>query len=336
MREGFVTALTAAAIAVALSPLWRRAAQRWGFMDRPNERSLHRHPVARGGGIAILVAVFVAYGLNVGVSLPRGAAAIVLSTALLSAVGLWDDRVSLSPLVRLGFQAAAGAVVLMTYGGLSHVPLPQPFGYALGPAGLVAAFIWIVAVVNFYNFLDGIDGLAASQGVVTGAAIALCGWDRFAATLGAAVAGACAGFLIFNWPPARLFMGDAGSGALGFVFAVTPLLAPTPAARSAGILVVALSLWLFLADASWTLLRRAWRGDRWYEPHREHLYQRLVLSGWSHSRVTTLLVAAALLPTVLGVSYWRTGWAALGWWGLAAAVSTFGAELLITHRRAFA
>src|SRR5207302_10363412 len=131
-------------------------------------------------------------------------------------------------------------------------------------------------------------------------------------------------------------MGDVGSGTLGFLFAVAPLLAPTPAARSAGILVVALSLWLFLTDATWTLLRRAVRGDRWYEPHREHLYQQLVLSGWSHGRVTTLLVAAALVPTVLGVSYRRTGWAALGWWGLVAAMSTFGAELLITRRRAFA
>jgi Fuc2NAc and GlcNAc transferase len=336
MREGFVTALTAAAIAVALSPLWRRAALRWGWMDRPNERSLHVYPVARGGGVAILAAVCVAYALNAGLILPRGAFAVVLSTALLAVVGLWDDRASLSPFARLGFQAAAGVAVLATYGGLTHLPLPEPLGYALGPLGTLLAFVWIVAVVNFYNFLDGIDGLAASQGVLTGAAIALCSWDAFAATTGAALAGACAGFLIFNWPPARLFMGDVGSGTLGFVFAVAPLLAPTPAERSAGILVVALSLWLFLADATWTLLRRARRGARWYEAHREHLYQQLVLSGWSHGRVTTLLVAAAVVPTVLGVSYWRTGWAVLGWWGLAAAISAFAAELVLARRRSFA
>lgn len=336
MSESVIIALTSCAVTVALASLWRRAALRWGWLDRPNERSLHVRPVARGGGVAILAAVFLAYAVTAGFVLPKSALAFVAGTALLVVVGLWDDRVSLSPLARFLFQAVAGLAVLLAYGGLTHVPLPEPLTYSLGSVGAAAAFLWIVAVVNFYNFLDGIDGLAASQGVITGAAIAFCAWDVFAASIGAALAGACAGFLVFNWPPARLFMGDAGSGALGFVFAVAPLLAPTPAARTTGILVVALSLSLFLADATWTLLRRAFRGERWYEPHREHLYQQLVLSGWSHRRVTTLLIAGALVPTVLGVSYWRTGWPLLGWCGLLAASCTFGGELLLARRRSFA
>ena len=103
---------------------------------------------------------------------------------------------------------------------------PPPLDLQLGPAGTVVAVVWILAVVNFYNFLDGIDGLAGLQGVITGAGIVLAGWDPLASVLATAVAAGCAGFLVFNWHPARIFLGDVGSGFLGYTFAALPLLAP--------------------------------------------------------------------------------------------------------------
>ena len=131
-------------------------------------------------------------------------------------------------------------------------------------------------MVNFFNFLDGIDGLAAVQAVVTAAGIALAGWDPFAALLAAALAGATAGFLPYNWSRASIFLGDVGSYFLGYTLATLPLAAP-PASRPQAVLFVALSLWLFLADAAWTLVRRARSGAPWYAAHREHLYQQLAL-----------------------------------------------------------
>ena len=131
------------------------------------------------------------------------------------------------------------------------------------------------------------------RALVTGTGLALAGWDPFAAAAGAAIAGGCGGFLLHNWSPARIFMGDVGSGTLGFLFAAVPLLAP-PIERPRAVLFVATSLSLFLADATWTLVKRVARGARWYEAHREHAYQRLVIGGWTHARTTTLLDARRL------------------------------------------
>lgn len=333
-----ITVLLAAAaviafgVAASLTAAFRRAAFAWGFLDQPNERSSHEGIVPRGGGAAIVLAI----GAGLAVASRAwpwepGVVAVLAGLALTSAVGLWDDRWGLSPWSRLFFQLIAAAGVVWSVGGLTSAPLPPPLDLPLGPWRAVAV-LWIVAVINFYNFLDGIDGLAGLQGLITGAGLALAGWDPFSSACGAAVAGACAGFLLHNWAPARIFMGDVGSGALGFLLASVPLLAP-PGARSRAVLFVAVSLWLFLADATWTLARRVARGERWHQAHREHLYQRLVALGSSHARVTTLIGLGSLVLTLLALWAWRTGEARFWWLSLAVALVFFGIELRLTLRK---
>jgi UDP-N-acetylmuramyl pentapeptide phosphotransferase/UDP-N-acetylglucosamine-1-phosphate transferase len=181
-----------------------------------------------------------------------------------------------------------------------------------------------VAVVNFFNFLDGIDGLATSQALVTAGGVALAAWDPVAGLLAAAVAGAAAGFLPYNWSRASIFLGDVGSYFLGYTLATLPLAAST-ALRPRAVLFVALSLWLFLADAAWTLAQRASRGARWYEAHREHLYQQLA-ARWGHSRVAAAIGLGSAALTAGALWAWRRGDAASAWAVLALAVLAFAAE----------
>lgn len=273
-------------------------------------------------------------GLGVaGVSVGRGGLAIALGALALALVGLLDDRWGVPPLARLAVHTGVAWAVASIVDGLGRLPLPSPLDLPLGAVGTALAAVWIVAVVNFYNFLDGIDGLAGVQAVATGTGIALAAWDSFAAALGAAIAAASLGFLVFNWSPSRIFLGDVGSGVLGFAFATAPLLAPD-GVRHAAVGFVALSLFLFLADATFTLLGRARRGEPLHEPHRQHLYQRLVTAGWSHARVASLLGLGAVALTTAALLAWRViepGW---GWAALAFATTIFAGEWMLARRSA--
>jgi Fuc2NAc and GlcNAc transferase len=315
MREGLLPtvgrdhSLLWAGIAAFLAGLlftsWARvAALRWGMLDHPNARSSHGRPIPRTGGVALLAAMLVGLATS-GSSLVAAPshAAFLGCLAGVAVLGFWDDRRGLSAFVRLVFQTTLAAVFVAFAGGLDRLPLPPPLDLPLGWLGMPMAILWIVAVINFYNFIDGIDGLAGLQAVITGLGLAALGFDPLASVAGISLAGASLGFLAHNWSPARIFLGDAGSGLLGLAFAALPLLAPRES-RSANVLFAAISLWFFLADAVWTLARRVARGDRWYEAHREHLYQRLVRSGLSHASVTTGLGAAAALVTVAALSGW--------------------------------
>jgi len=321
-------------VAMAATPLVRTAVVRLGLLDRPNARSSHRTVVARGGGLAIVAAV--AAGLAFTRSTPEHHAADVALLAgglVLAAVGLCDDRVSLPPFVRLFVQIAVAAGFVWFAGGLERLPLPPPLNVPLGPLGGIMAVWWIVSVINFYNFMDGIDGLAALQGVVTGVGIAVADWDPFASLLGVSLAGACAGFLVFNWSPAKIFLGDVGSWVLGFAFAALPLLAP-PSSREGAVFFVGLSLWLFLADTTWTLARRIGRKERWYEAHRQHLYQQLVDSGWSHAVVAASLGLGSALLTAAAVWAWKADASPRGWAAVALALALFAAEAILARSRA--
>ena len=318
-------ATVAFVLALVLTPALREAARRGGLLDRPNERSSHQGVVPRGGGAAILAATLAGLGLGRAAwSGAPGAAAIVAGGALLALVGLWDDRRGLSPFVRLAAQVAVAGLVVSVTGGIERLPLPGPLDLPLGPAGGLAAVVWIVGVVNFFNFLDGIDGIATVQATVTAAGIALAGWDPFSALAGAVLAGAAAGFLPYNWSPASVFLGDVGSYFLGYTLAALPLAAP-PGSRSPAVLFVALSLWLFLADAAWTLARRAARGARWYEAHREHLYQQLAPRA-GHARVAAAIGLGSVALTAGALAARSSGEPAWTWAVLGLALSLFAAE----------
>jgi Fuc2NAc and GlcNAc transferase len=327
-RVAFILAVSFA-LAAAVTPLVRAAARRGGLLDRPNPRSSHQRVIPRGGGAAIVLAALVA--LSTWPSAWAAGATLLGPGLALALVGLWDDRFGLSPLLRLAFQLAAAVAAVWGGAGIDRLPLPPPLDFPLHGLGGVVAVLWIVALVNFYNFLDGIDGLAALQGAVTGLGLALAGWDSLSAGLGAALAGACLGFLLFNWSPATIFMGDIGSCFLGYTLSALPLLAPVDA-RPRAVLFVGLSLWLFLADATWTLARRVARGERWYQAHREHLYQQLALR-WGHGRVAAGLGLGSCLLTGMALLAWRRADAAWAWAGLAVALMFFAVEVEMVRRR---
>jgi UDP-N-acetylmuramyl pentapeptide phosphotransferase/UDP-N-acetylglucosamine-1-phosphate transferase len=184
------------------------------------------------------------------------------------------------------------------------VELPILGHVALGPAGAALGLVWVVGLMNAFNFMDGIDGIAGTQALAAGLGWALLGaWGAGAdlSTAGLLVAGASLGFLWHNWPPARIFMGDVGSVYVGFLLAVLAVVAARrgPAWGVAGILLV----WPFVFDASLTFLRRAARRENVLQPHRSHLYQRLVIAGWSHQRTTGLYGALAAAGLGSGAVY---------------------------------
>jgi UDP-N-acetylmuramyl pentapeptide phosphotransferase/UDP-N-acetylglucosamine-1-phosphate transferase len=313
-------------VALAATPLVRAAARRLGFIDHPNPRSSHERPTPRGGGLAIAAGIAAVAAVYAPLWEGRPDALVFAGGAALVALsGLVDDRIRVPPLVRLAVHVVAAVAIVGAAGPLLRLPLPAPLDVALGRAGPALAVLWIVAAVDFYNFMDGIDGLASVQAAITGGVIAVASPDPLAAVLGAAVAGGSAGFLVFNWSPARIFLGDVGSGLLGYTLAAIPFLSP-PETRDRVVLLVGTSLSLFLADATACVVRRVAQGRRFYEPHREHLYQRWANSGAGHERVTTFIAFGSLVTTLLAFLAWRESAAALAWAGLAAGIVLFVLE----------
>lgn len=250
-----VAALLTALLTWALIPLLRRR-----LLDRPNARSSHATPTPRGGGLAF---VLVATGLA-----PASGAWVPGLCLPLALVGLLDDRHDLPAGLRYGVQALTAAALV----GLA----PQPLAWWLWPLALVA----VTAVINFVNFTDGLDGLVAGCLAVLLAVAAVqlqAGWLW-------AVVGALLGFLVWNWSPAQVFMGDVGSTWLGAIYAAAVLLTPTPSAML-GLLLVGFPL---LGDACSCVLRRLHAGQPIVQAHRLHLYQRLQRAGWSHAQVSGL------------------------------------------------
>jgi UDP-N-acetylmuramyl pentapeptide phosphotransferase/UDP-N-acetylglucosamine-1-phosphate transferase len=322
------------AVAATTTLLLLLALERWasrlGLVDRPNARSSHRQPRPRGGGAAIVVGLLAGWATAAARGLELSPAAwIVLAAAVgIGLLGLWDDLAPRRAAVRVAVQCGVALALVAALGGFDRVPLPPPADLPLpAAAGAALAVLWLVAVTNFFNFMDGIDGLAAGQALVTILALAAVGAPQgiFLLLLLVAPLGV---FLAFNWAPARLFLGDVGSAFLGFLLAASPWLAAEPA-RTADVVLLALVLSLFLLDPLWTLARRWRRGARLTESHREHLYQRLTADGRGHARVAIALVAAAALLAGLGV--WSYGDAARIWTSFGCALLLFLLELRLAR-----
>jgi glycosyltransferase WbpL len=283
----FVTALAGA-------DLYRRYAPRRA-LDVPNERSSHTRPIPRGGGLVIVAGFMagIAVWLATGGTLSPRAWGWLAGALLVAAVSFIDDLRPLPAAPRLA--AHALGAVLLTIAGVQERELPIAIALPL-------AFVWVALVTNVYNFMDGIDGLAASQAVIAGLALAVAGLvvENPVITIGAGLlAAASAGFLVHNLPPARLFMGDVGSTFLGFNFAGLTLLGNLGVGGGRlpiefGVVVLA----PFLFDSVVTLARRIVRGERWYAAHRTHYYQRLVVRGASHAQVTGLYAGLAVVAAL--------------------------------------
>jgi UDP-N-acetylmuramyl pentapeptide phosphotransferase/UDP-N-acetylglucosamine-1-phosphate transferase len=283
----------------------RRWALRRRIVDVPNERSSHVVPTPRGGGLAVDAAVLLFLALLEVLDRPLPTPAFyafVAGALVIVAVSWIDDLGHLAARVRFLFQFAAAAIAILACGPFTTVgPLTLPLAI-----GWAVTLFWIAGVTNAYNFMDGIDGIAATQAIVAGVGWTVVGWlrdDAAALTLAPLLAAASAGFLLHNWPPARIFMGDVCSAFLGYSFAVLPLLIRHERGRFD--LTAVLVLWPFLFDTSITLLRRLRKRENVFQAHRSHLYQRLVIAGRSHRDVTALYFAMAMLGVLLAVVHTR-------------------------------
>ena len=267
-------------------------AHRRGMLDQPGQRRSHRLPTPRGGGIGLVVAMLlclpgILWSFPAGWS-ARSIACLLVALLLVALAGWWDDHRALPVLPRLGAQLLG--VGIFSLGLLAEGPswwwLPL----------LLISGAWSV---NLHNFMDGIDGLLAQQAVFVGTGLAVLAWSAMQPALAvsaASLAAAALGFWYYNRPPARIFMGDVGSGSVGvLIFAFSAMLWR----RESVLLWPALILSsAFTVDAGLTLLVRIWRGRRWYTAHREHLYQWLVRLRGTHTQADAaylgwnLLVAA--------------------------------------------
>jgi UDP-N-acetylmuramyl pentapeptide phosphotransferase/UDP-N-acetylglucosamine-1-phosphate transferase len=305
--EGGVAALVACAVSAVLTWLAIHYAHRRALIDHPGQRRSHTVPTPRGGGIGLVVAAVAATLLLrlVGspVAMPLAlAVGLMVAVALVAAVGWIDDHRGLAARWRFAVHGIAAAIVL----GADHAG-PLLYAPAAWLTVAIAAALWLAIVwsINLHNFMDGINGLLATQAIFV--FVALAGLFHQAGTVPGAVA-ACAvfaaatvGFLPFNFPHARIFMGDVGSGVLGLLVALVVLwqLAVPGIAPASGLVLCS----AFVTDASGTLLSRMLRGRRWYSAHREHLYQWLVRCGFTHAQVVALYMGWNLL-LALPVVYW--------------------------------
>lgn len=276
MKYVLFEAMAIFSVSLLLTRVLRGVLTGQGILDVPNGRSSHSRPVPRGGGLSIVVTFLLTLMLlaHYGLVASNIAQALLGGGTLLALVGLVDDRFSLPANVRLVFHFAASGWAVWCLQGTGWL------GSALALVGLV----WMI---NLYNFMDGIDGLAGSEAIcvcVLGGLL-VAGQGNFSlAQVALLLACACAGFLVWNWPPATIFLGDVGSGFLGFALGVLAIASSKqqPAMMWSWLIL----LGVFVVDATLTLLVRAMGGQCWYEAHRSHAYQHASQLWGSHVRVT--------------------------------------------------
>lgn len=318
--------------------LCHRLANKARLLDNPNERSLHSFPKPRIGGIGIVVTILlsiIVLSLN-GDYFPIPFLGIALVIALVSLV---DDLKSIPFWMRLPAHLGAGVAMVVIGGALSHLTWPGLFSVGLPTLlGAILCVFWVGGMINAYNFMDGSDGIAGLQGALFGVGLLIFSATPYGQLLGAFMVGACAGFLIHNWQPSKIFMGDVGSAFLGCLVAAAPwLMMPQGDTHSLwdGFVLTLLLVWPFFLDTAFTFTRRLLKRENVFAAHRSHLYQRLVLSGWSHARVAILYGFLASLGILLGF-LWKSS-PHSGWIipiTLALCFSFLYATVLFSERRA--
>ncbi len=315
------------ALALSLGLASPRAPLR--IIDHPNERSLHQSPIPRTGGVAILLGIAAGtlsllvfrYPTSAMVDVPEKPLVLICAFLTIGLVSLYDDWRGVRASWRLLVQFAAAVLILAS----------RDWFYGAPVWCTVAGVMFLVWSVNLYNFMDGMDGFAAGMSVAGFSALALAAWiggEHMMATGPALVASACLGFLLVNFPPARIFMGDLGSTVLGALAGIALL-----AFHANGVLPVWLGILIFspfVVDATVTLIRRVLRGERFWEAHRQHYYQRLVQRGWGHRK--TVLVEYVLMALTASSAVIANGlplrwqWAIIGVWVLIYAVLMYAID----------
>jgi len=319
MRSADIGLLAAAfVLSAAITGLVRIYAQRVNLLDVPNQRSSHEVSTPRGGGLGI---VLVFLGASVALWATgrleyETAVALVLGGGLIAAIGFVDDHSHVSSGWRLLVQIIAATIAVMVLGGLPEIQ----FGEAavdLGLAGDLLAIFFMVWFTNAFNFMDGIDGIAASEAafIAVGALAAFAAGNAVGILLGV-LAAASLGFLVWNWPPAKLFLGDVGSAFLGFTVIVLAIRVTADADMSVWPWLILAGV--FIVDSTVTLISRMLLRQDWTSAHRNHAYQRASRRFGSHLLVTMgvlVLNVAWLLPLAIMAARLPQ----YGWWLIFAA-----------------
>ena len=289
-----------------------------GILDIPGERSSHMVATPIGGGAIIVLVTIVGFSIT-GLLIPHWVMPNIqyylIASVVIALIGWLDDLYSLAAIWRFGVQSSMALVVMLSVGVYDNIGIPGGEYISLGWIGYPLTFLWIVGLVNAYNFMDGIDGNAGGIGAVAGiiwAIIAFYFNQPYLLTLSLLISVSCTGFLGHNWQPAKIFMGDSGSTFLGFTFAVLPLLMLKVTGNMnipvAATLVVAPWIW----DATYTFLRRLWRREPAFTAHRTYLYQRLSSSGYPHRVGALLYIVLSILTGFCAFLYLVV----TQWWGL--------------------
>ena len=274
-------------------------AERRQLLDHPNERSSHSMPTPRGGGLAIVLLVTVIGLVYVRTGELSRDLVYIICAVVIAFLGWRDDTHSLSPRVRFAVQALVAAVSIWGLGYFSSVTIPLFGKLQLGVAGIVITFLWIIGLTNAYNFMDGIDGIAGGVAFAAGV-----GWvlitsniaylaNSFVFWIALAIAASSLGFLGHNWQPAKIFMGDVGSTFLGYSFAVMPLMASN--SEGDALMLGTLLMWTIIMDAGVTFWRRVYKRENLFVAHRTHVYQRLVIGGYTHAQVSSMFIVLTLV-----------------------------------------
>ena len=291
-------------LACILTGLAAWYARRSGMVDRPGDRHSHVVVTPRGGGVGIILALFIASPLLIGNGDETWGKCVLPGLLVLALLGWRDDHASLSARFRFFIQLAVSIYL---------VACSINNGWIQGVGSMLLAVLFLVWMTNLYNFMDGSNGMAGLQGVF-GGAVLFCLFDSAGqhnlALASACVAASCAGFLPWNLGKARVFMGDVGSISLGFVFGA--LLVIGVGNQAFSLPVALLVMLVFITDSTLTLIGRILKSERWYNAHKQHLYQRLIAGGRTHGRVALFYQAINLTLVVPGILV-AVNYPALAW-----------------------
>lgn len=307
----FIT-LTILSYELVLSILQRL--KRTAVLDIPNERSLHVRPTPRGGGLAIVVLTLLVVVIYSIITQDWHKSSIYLAGgSVLALLGWRDDIKSLPARSRLLIQGLVAVGTVAGLGFFEALPFPLINEIPLGIFGFLLTVVWIVGMTNAFNFMDGVDGIAGGVALTGGIgwmALIMAGAGSptgLAFYLSLALAATSLGFLVHNWTPARIFMGDVGSVFLGYSFAVLPLLVENKASHP--LMLAVLVMWAFIMDSGVTFIRRACKRESLFSAHLSHVYQRLVIGGLKHATVSLFYIQLTLLGIILAL-----GWLASTLW----------------------
>jgi len=280
------------------------------LLDHPNERSSHTLATPKCGGVGIvtsfLAGILIAHSWSHEWGLINGmTAGLGIPLVMVALVSLLDDVRELSVLLRLAVQLLSATLFLFLVGAHDLSGQLKTFGLVGVAAGVVVCVIWQVGMANLFNFMDGIDGLAAGEGLIVSFFFAIVQFikgDHYLAYLALVLSVGCLGFLAFNFPPAKVFMGDVGSVSIGFILAGLAILSVKRDPSLATAMVMPLLAANFIFDTGITLIKRAWKGENLFQAHRSHIYQRFAQSGFSQRTVSMTNYGMAIVQGMIVLS----------------------------------